>query len=190
MKAVLPREKFVFYIQQDSLYLPEMQQVLLQMSARAKNPRHAEAFRLLHDETNAAIEMVYARYCRLPQSTKRVEPAADTILLIGYLRTLAGGKSFAEAVGGLLACFQIYQEVAAHLCRNARLEGNPYRDWIEAFCSNEFSAGTKAIMAVADEVAEASSEATRREMGKAFFMTARLEWQCWDAAYSIEDRPF
>lgn len=190
MDGTLPRKKFEFYILQDALFLAEMQKAIQKLIERVPESRHAEVFRLLLNETTAGEKVLNEHYCRIFQSAGNVEQAPDTLLFTGHLHILANTKSFAEAVGGLLPCFWLYMEVGSYIFQHAKLEGNAYRDWIEMYASTEFSAGGKAIMQLADEVAKDVTDEIRRAMGQAFFMSSRLEWQFWEAAYNLDDWHF
>ena len=47
---------------------------------------------------------------------------------------------------------------------------------------------TRAV-AIADELAEASAPANRREMTLAFELASRMEWMFWDSAWRLEPWP-
>ena len=87
------------------------------------------------------------------------------------------------ALAALLPCIWIYNEVGRHILRTARTEGNPYKEWIEEYGNEEFSASVARVLDLADEFAAGTDEATRAEMTRQFVDGTRYEYQFWDYGY-------
>jgi thiaminase/transcriptional activator TenA len=116
------------------------------------------------------------------------EPSPTCAHYTHYLLALAHNAPYEVAVAGLLPCFWIYWEVGKHLLRVARPD-NPYQAWIDTYADEDFAAGVRKVIAIADDVAEAAAPTVRDGMVRAFVRASQLEWMFWDSAYRLERWP-
>lgn len=86
----------------------------------------------------------------------------------------------AIVLAALLPCTWVYNETARHILSSARLEGNPYREWLLTYDDPEFTRGTQLMIELADEYAE---EGLREQMSRYFVASSMLEYAFWDYGY-------
>jgi len=73
--------------------------------------------------------------------------------------------------------------VGQHILSIAKMEGNPYREWIEEYGNEEFTAAVSEVLKLIDEYAAQADEATKEEMTRQFCDGTRYEYQFWDYGY-------
>ena len=88
----------------------------------------------------------------------------------------------------LAPCTVGYGEVGMLLLNheNTKLEGNPYRPWIEMYASEDFHAGVRETLEYLDELAGGDlSEVRFASLVEIFAQTVRLDIEFWDMAYHL-----
>lgn len=183
--GTLERDKFVFYIQQDSLYLADYGKVLLAIASKLTNPEHIEAFIGFAGESisveNELHKMLFAEL----KADKKQTASPSCLLYTSYLlRQLnAPVEVMAAAV---LPCFRIYKEVGDYILKHQAKGYNPYQAWIDAYGGDEFTESVKKASGICDELAERSTEEQRNLMTEAFVACSKMEWMFWESAYNME----
>jgi thiaminase (transcriptional activator TenA) len=188
----LAPESFRFYAIQDALYLRDFARALSIAAARA--PR--DEWIIMFDEHAAGAlrveralhESFFAGWSLTPEDVLATPLAPTNLAYTSYLLAVAYGSPFHEAVAALLPCYWIYWEVGKELER----KGSPdalYARWIGTYASEEFGAIVRAVLAVADEIAEHVGPAARAAMRRHFVTTSRYEWMFWDMGYRREPWP-
>ncbi|HXF57356.1 MAG TPA: thiaminase II [Actinomycetota bacterium] len=188
----LPREAFRFYVVQDALYLTEFARALAVCGARAP---HEEAVRMFCEHAAGAIaverqlhESFFRDFSLSEEEIRRTEMAPTTLAYTSYLLAVAYGGSFPEALGAVLPCYWIYQEVGRHLLER----GSPdplYRRWIETYGGEEYGKVVEAVLELTDRVGEGLAEAEAAAVLRHFRTTARYEWMFWDMGWRQEPWP-
>lgn len=185
-EGTLAREKFAFYIQQDALYLLDFSRSLAIMAGRAATSQQILQFVRYAEwiivEERALHESYFSLFGIEQPSTT---PSPACFAYTNYLLATVSTRSYEEGVAALLPCFWIYREVGNHILRHATPD-NPYQRWIDTYASTEFAELVDQVIALTDERARQSSEATRRLMQQAFITSSKLEWCFWDSAYRME----
>jgi thiaminase/transcriptional activator TenA len=101
---------------------------------------------------------------------------------MSYLTAVCATGTYAEAVAAVLPCYWIYREVGRELLQ--RSSPDPvYRQWIEAYGSEEFDAIVASVLAVTDRLGSEIGPGERDRCHRHFATTTRYEWMFWDAAY-------
>ncbi|HXF05679.1 MAG TPA: thiaminase II [Blastocatellia bacterium] len=188
----LERDRFLFYVVQDALYLREFARAL--SVAAAKAPRE-DWIILLNDHAAGALRVERAlhegffREIGLTEETVASTPMAPTnVAYTSYLLAVAYGRPFPEVMAALLPCYWIYWEVGKALA--ARGSPDPlYQRWIETYAAEQFGALVRAVLDVTDELAQAASPATQQAMRRHFITAARYEWMFWEMGYRKESWP-
>ena len=151
--GTLPADRFAHYLIQDAHYLRDYARALSLLSARAPDE---EGVRLFAEHAQAAIVDEKALHRELlpalgiaPETVDATEPAPACISYTSFLLSVCHGGSFAEALGAVLPCYWIYQEVGRALVA----KGSPderYQRWIDTYAGDEFAAVVASALAVAD----------------------------------------
>jgi thiaminase (transcriptional activator TenA) len=183
--GTLDRSYFVFYLQQDALYLADFAQALAHTAIRLKTPRHAEDFQIFSQGTLGSeleLHTDYFQYFNVTPSTQR-QPAC--FFYTHYLLSTANYCSVEEAVAALLPCFWIYAEVGKYIAKNSSTT-NQYQKWIAMYSSDEFIQSAKKACGILDDLAAHGTPATLALMEQAFVYSSRLEHLFWDSAYKLD----
>ena len=115
--------------------------------AAAKAPDLAGMTRfgeVLHATMSQEMEL-HRRYCAGfgigPEELERTRIAPGTSAYGRYLVSIAHEGSVKEIVAAVLPCEWGYSEIGRHLAATGDTsDGNPYREWIGAYASDEFAA--------------------------------------------------
>ena len=89
----------------------------------------------------------------------------------------------AVAAAALLPCSWVYNNVGLHIRGIARLEGNPYREWISEYGDAEYGRTVERMVGITDALAVRASAGTVLEMDRAFLRSLDLEYDFWDYGY-------
>lgn len=188
----LERDRFMFYVVQDALYLREFARAL--SVAAAKAPRE-EWIILLNDHAAGALRVERALHEDFfremgvsPDAVAETPMAPTNLAYTSYLLAVAYARPFAEVMAALLPCYWIYAEVGKAL--GARGSPDPlYRRWIETYGAEDFAAIVRAVLDLTNRLAEAVPPETQAAMRRHFVTTARYEWMFWEMGYQRETWP-
>ncbi|WP_277422263.1 hypothetical protein [Brachyspira hampsonii] len=108
---------------------------------------------------------------------------------IGYTSFLINTthtEAFEAAAAAILPCFWIYNEVGKHIKENAKIENNPYKNWIDAYADEEFSKSTENMIKIIDELYNNASDYVKEKMIIAFDIAFVWEYRFWNDAYNLD----
>lgn len=181
----LSRERFMFYIKQDALYVENYAHVLAHVASRLPKSHQMEAF-LQYALGGIAMERsLHASYIGT-EGLGDTRPTPTCLLYNSYEACKGVGPVEIEAAS-TLPCFWVYQRVGTHILNNSDVtEANPYKPWIMAYADPFMEESTQGAIRICDELAEAASEDVRKAMTEAFVMSTKMEWMFWHSAYVME----
>lgn len=185
-QGTLARDRFLYYIQQDALYLLDYGKALALLSARSETPRRMRDFIQFASgifTVEKAMHQIYFTEYGVQDPIQMKSPAC--FAYTNFLLATASLCSYEEGVAAVLPCFWVYREVGLWIHRSAK-EPNPYNRWIETYAGKEFAEATERAIEALDEAVKSASEGRRRRMLEAFVFSTRLEWLFWDSAYRME----
>jgi thiaminase/transcriptional activator TenA len=188
----LPRAAFLFYVIQDAHYLREYARALAVCAARAPGEADIQMF-AEHAAGAIAVERElhtgFFADAGIPEADVAATPMAPTcVAYTSYLLASVYGGSFAEALGAVLPCYWIYQEVGTELARR----GSPdplYQRWIDTYGGEEFAAVVAAVIELTDRLGPRLSAAETERMTERFRATSRYEWLFWEMGLRREAWP-
>ncbi len=185
MAGTLPREKFMFYLAQDALYLIDFGRALAGIAARAKKPEHTAAFLAFAKDTMEVEKALHQSFLGSTDALPHQSPA--NLLYTSYMLRGLALDSLGVAVAAVLPCFWIYKAVGDYILAGESAANNPYQSWIDTYGGEEYGEAVERALAIGDELAAQAGEAERRDMTEAFVTCSRLEWMFWDSAYKLEE---
>jgi thiaminase/transcriptional activator TenA len=187
----LSRERFVFYMQQDSRYLQDFARALGAAGVKAPDAETAKAFFDFASVAVAVEQGLHAAYFEEFGASANAEKAPACFAYTNYLLATTANGSYGDAVAALLPCFWIYREVGNHIYETAAadLEANPYRRWIETYAGEGYNEAVERALRIVNAAAAAATPAEQERMAAAFRRSAQLEWMFWDSAYRLEAWP-
>ena len=187
----LARERFVFYMQQDALYLADFARALAIAGARLPKDDERQSFLDFAAGVGVVERALHETYFVEFGASADVDKAPGCFAYTQFILATAVLAPPAEAIAALLPCFWIYREVGSEIRQRAAggLATNPYARWIETYASEAFSERVDRAIAIVDSIASVATEAELQLMRRAFERAARLEWRFWDSAYQLETWP-
>lgn len=184
--GTLAPDRFLFFVQQDSLYLQDFARAICLAGAKADDLDTLEVF-ATHAAAVVAVERNLhtnwsARLALEPGALAAGRRAPATQAYTRHLLAVAHGAGLAETVAALLPCYWIYHEVGTRLA--ARLPEHPiYAEWILAYASEGFGEHVDQQLALIDRLGAAASPAERIRLEENFLQSSRYEYLFWDQAY-------
>ena len=135
-------DRFIYFILQDYLYLLDFAQVLCLGGAKSPDLQTLEIFSrhaLIAVEVERTFHASFGKSLGLSQKQLDRTPRGPvTEAYTRHLQAVARGGSLAEIVAAVLPCYWIYGEVGKRLYRNRPRKPTIYREWIEAYASEDY----------------------------------------------------
>jgi thiaminase len=94
------------------------------------------------------------------------------------------------ALAAVLPCMWIYNQVGLYILTHARLEDNPYKDWILEYGQEEFTEGVNQVLAMIDEWAAQADEEVIKAMDYYYLKAALYEYAFWDFGYYADAKSY
>lgn len=181
--GTLPVEKFRSYIAQDELYLGNYGRQMFEFAAMVEDSGQRSMF---EDFAKAGLEGERQMHDLLIDRFNITEAPCPSPVTKAYNEHTQQGidsGNKAIALAALLPCMWVYNEVGLHIRKTAQLDGNPYREWIEEYGNEEFTAGVQSVLKLADSYALESSGQVREEMTRYYVEGTELERRFWEWSY-------
>jgi thiaminase/transcriptional activator TenA len=184
--GTLPKEKFQFYMAQDSLYLEHFGRALALIAARANDISHTLNY-LKYAETAIVVEnILHESYFQDFGLTEKGEIQPACHHYIHFLKSTAALDSVEIAMAAVLPCFWIYKKVGDHIFNQLQSENNPYQRWIDTYGGEEFADAVEQAINLCDQAASETTSVIRQKMTEAFMTSSRMEYHFWEAAYDLK----
>lgn len=187
MSGTLDREKFLFYLNQDALYLDDFGKVLAGIAVKSPDRGHVEDFLKFAGDTIAVERELHRSYLGSVDSAAR--PSPTCLLYTSYMHRQLALAPLEVAVASVLPCFWVYQAVGDFLLSQTPVPKNPYQSWIDTYGGEEYGQAVTKAISIANELAGKTTPSVRGEMTHAFVLGTRMEWMFWDSAWHKEDWP-
>lgn len=184
--GTLVREKFMHYLSQDVLYLESYSAVLSHIASRLNDRDHVSAFLSFASDGIAVERALHESFLDYDvRSSLEMSPAC--LLYTSVLKSQAYGPVETEAAA-VLPCFWIYQNVGDYIVSRCNdIVANPYGRWISTYSDPVFAEAAERAVGICDELAEAATDAVRRQMTDIFVLCTKMEWLFWDSAWNLEE---
>ncbi len=182
--GTLPRDKFLFYLRQDALYLANYSRVLASIASRLPESHMAAAFLKFAADGVEVEKCLHESFLAEAGITTAAEPTPSCL---SYM-TLLGAQAMEPVevqAAAVLPCFKVYLEVGRHIATTAA-PGNPYAKWIDTYADTAFEASTRLALDICDSLAANASADMRRRMTEIYVLATKMEWKFWHSAYILE----
>ena len=184
--GTLPVEKFKFYIYQDSLYLADFAKALAIAGTRSATSQELLDFLQFAQNAILVERALHIGYFKEYEIDFKTGKAPGCFAYTNYVLAASAFESYEVAVAALLPCFWIYKKVGDYIYETQR-KPNPYQNWIDAYAGKEFAASVEKALRICDQLAENTSEITRKKMSDAYLTASKMEYIFWDSAYKLEE---
>ncbi len=182
MNGTLNHEKFIYYVEQDVLFLKELSGCL-ELIATKIQPEYSNLFIELARSVSLFVEEIIEKYsadCDCCDKENKLSRA--TLSYTSYLWRTAAVDPVEVAVAAILPSYWVYLETNLYLAKSLSPD-NPYLSWIQTYISDDFAVEVKNVIAIFDALAENTTEEIRKKMLEAFCKSAMLEWHFWNDVY-------
>ena len=184
-KGTLPKNKFQFYMAQDSLYLEHFGRALALIGAKAQDVNDALTYMQFASNAilveNALHESYFVDFGINDKGN--MEPTCHHYT--HFLKSTAAFEAVEVGMAATLPCFWIYKMVGDHIVANHTTSNNPYEKWIQTYGGEDFAIAVESAINICDRVAEKASESIRDQMKEAFITASRMEYAFWESAYNL-----
>lgn len=187
MDGSLDKEKFMFYIQQDALYLAEYGKVLTGIASKLRNPEHISAFIHFAGDTMVVEKALHATFLKGVPKEDNMSPAC--LFYTSFLLKQLANAPVEVIAAAVLPCFWIYKEVGDYILAHQTKGDNAYQDWIDTYGGEDFEKSVNHAISICDELADKCTNEQREAMTDAYIMCSKMEWLFWDSAYRLEEWP-
>ena len=185
MNGTLEKEKFAFYIQQDTLYISDFGKILTAIATKLTKTEHVEAFIGFASDSmyaEKAMHQLFFKELDVPEA-QSASPACLLYTSYLYRQFNAPLEVMAAAV---LPCFWIYKKIGDYILANQVKENNPFQAWINMYIGDEFAQSVEKAIRICDELAADCTDEQQKAMTDAFVVCSKMEWMFWDSAYRLE----
>jgi thiaminase/transcriptional activator TenA len=190
--GTLTRERFQFYLVQDSRYLIGFARALAAAASRAPSPADIAFFAGSAHEAivveHSLHEGFFDRFAMSESAQAAVETSPTCLAYTSFLLATAQSAGYPELLAALLPCFWVYHQVGSQIVAGQSAD-NAYQVWIDTYADEEFGRTVQACRDAVDRAAAAADPATRERMFTAFRTATEYEWMFWDSAYHLESWP-
>ncbi|MBK5721168.1 thiaminase II [Dysgonomonas sp. Marseille-P4677] len=183
----LEYDKFIFYIQQDALYLADYGKVLTAIASKLNDPEHISAFLHFAGESMLVEKALHATFLKGQSKDNNMSPAC--LLYTSFLLKQLANAPVEVIVAAVLPCFWIYKEVGDYILAHQIKGENPYQTWIDAYGGDDFEKSVNMAISICDQLADKCTEEQRQAMTDAYVMCSKMEWLFWDSAFRLEKWP-
>lgn len=182
----LPKEKFQFYMSQDSIYLEHFGRALALIGARAYEIKEALIYLRFAENAILVENALHDSFFKEFGLTERgvIQPACHHY--VHFLKSTAALEPVEVGMAAVLPCFWIYKEVGDFIYKNQKETTNPYQRWIDTYGGEEFALAVRSAIDICDKAAAQTTAEIRQRMTEVFTASAHLEYNFWQSAYELK----
>jgi thiaminase/transcriptional activator TenA len=180
--GTLPKEKFEFYLKQDSLYLVAFAEALGVLASKA--PRVDWMMTLNQHAIDSVKTERQLHESILRGASARVMAPVNYAYSNHFLATVHR-KSFAEGLCALLPCYWIYWEAGKELKKKGSANAD-YRKWIDQYADPAYGKTVRLVLDMIDEESKRLDADRKQACVDLFVTSSRYEYLFWDMAWRLE----
>lgn len=178
---------FMHYVAQDSSYLDGFARVLSATAVLSPASHDAAMWSTAARDTLLVERALHDRWLA---GTPCTEPSPTCVAYTSWLESVALRGPYEVVAAAVLPCFWVYEHIGQLLLASAGdLTEHPYREWLETYGSDDYSALVEAAREATERAASGTSRASLSAMRHAFERATEFEWLFWDAAWRMEAWP-
>lgn len=182
--GTLPKEKFVFYIQQDNIFLADMDIARKILASRERSDRARKLSSLIKSvyryELRAKRDLI-AKELNIGRESVKVAPS--TLVYTSYLIRLASVGGFEEAFAALIPCPRLYTMIGEKYASCPAIPQPIYGKWLSIYKSEEMKKWNQKLLDLLDNIVKPSK---MQEMVESYLTACKYEIRFFDMAYSLK----
>lgn len=184
LSGQLSQEKFIFYLQQDWMYLNDFSKALSNTAVLAPSGEDRALLLKFSQEVKICEQELHHTFFKKYGVSSYAHRSPSCWSYTSFFRVTLEQEGYAPSLIALLPCFSIYHEVGQYIHQNSS-SLNPYADWIELYASEEFGTSVNAMIRLCNKVSKDLESSLRNKLKDIFKTSAYYEWQFWDDAYFL-----
>lgn len=175
-EGTLPRDLFVRYLQQDSIYLSNYSREMLMLAELVTDNDQKVMFSRFAQDSMEAEESLHAELLASTGSNTEVDALPATNQYMQHTSRFVNSGDLPMAFASLLPCMWIYSELGRY-AKSIQQGGdsNPYAQWIECYTSPVMEEGLSVMQHIVNEMALHETVHRRAAMRRAFCQSASFE---------------
>jgi len=189
--GTLPLGNFIYYIQQDYLYLIDFARCVGLAAVKSET---LDEMRVWVDMMKGClryeVEMLeeLCKTLKIPRDRiMKAEKAPTNTAYGNYLLRVAYTGRLGEIITSLLPCMWTYMDIGDKLAANKGREWHSaYEAWLRGYTSPAYRGLVATYIKAVDESAKYAGSRQREKMRDLFTQSLRYEYLFWDMAYSME----
>ncbi len=185
----LPRESFLFYLDQDSAYLHVYGEALQALAKKAPRADWRRTLETHAKEALAAEQQLHTSILKsygLDKPTGKMAPT--NYAYTNHLLATVQRGSFAEGLAAMLPCYWIYLEVGRELEKKGS-KNEAYQRWINQYAAAEYAKVVQQVLDMMNAATARLGVAEKARLKELFLISARYEYMFWDMALNREQWP-
>lgn len=132
----LPRDRFVFYVEQDAWFLTAFSRAYGLAIAKAPDATTMARLRTLLEGVGEELEL-HRRYARQWGANLDPAPAGATLAYTDFLLRVAWSEPVGHILAAMTPCMRLYAHLGQQL---EAVDDSPYREWVQTYGDPEFEA--------------------------------------------------
>ena len=146
----LPRERFVFYVEQDAWFLTAFARAYAVALAKAPDVATMDRLRTQLDGVFGELEL-HRGYAQRWGADLAPTPARATLAYTDFLLRVAWSEPVGHTVAAMVPCMRLYAHLGQVLAPTASPD-SPYHEWVETYADDEFEELAAGIEALLDDL--------------------------------------
>lgn len=186
--GTLPREKFRFYILQDTLYLQEYAKAFALGVAKAKSLETARLFAQYIPVMDGEQDIHKGYLAKLGVTQQELDQAPrslDNLSYTSYMLRVAYEEGEAEILAAILSCAYSYEWIAQRMAaaRPEAVQDPFYGEWVTGYLSAEYAAGNRVLLDTLDRLTAHYTEPQLAHLTDIFTACSRYELAFWEMSW-------
>ena len=189
----LPRERFVYFLKQDYVFLIAYSRAFALATAKAPTTAHMNAFAALTAATLSVEMELHRNYCAefgiSREELEAVEAAPTCQAYSDFAVSSAATGDALDLLAALSPCCVGYGETGERLAQGD-ISGHPYRNWIETYSSPEYLEYSHWLQSTINELGAGLPSWRIDGLSRLFNTGCRYEgWLFWEMSWNMERWP-
>lgn len=186
--GILPYERFVYFIRQDSLYLSAYGRALSLTAGKLTNLEDISCALNFASKALTLVNALHSRYLKHYQAVPDKQKNPACFAYCAHILERASLGSPAESFAALLPRASLFRELGNHI-RSLADTDNPWFSWVESFSNDDFSLLVDNAATLTDKLASEASDDDRQNMLEAYIASSRYEFALVEDAYQLREWP-
>jgi thiaminase/transcriptional activator TenA len=174
----LPRDRFVFYVEQDAFFLDGFARAYALAFAKAPDREAMAEIRVLLEGVDDELRL-HRSYAQRWGARLDPEPAAATLAYTDFLLRVAWSEPVGHILAAMTPCMRLYAHLGQGLEAHTAAD-SPYREWVTTYADEDFEALAQRMEALLDAHDDGSHAVAQH-----YHRAMRLEYGFFDQAGSV-----